>query len=49
MRELTAEWMIIYNEHRPHKALQGACNEAIAVSSGLFYLKPLHYETQSGP
>ncbi len=24
VRELTAEWMTIYNEHRPHDALQGA-------------------------
>ncbi len=23
VRELTAEWMTIYNEHRPHEALQG--------------------------
>ena len=24
VREITAEWMTIYNEHRPHEALQGA-------------------------
>ncbi len=24
VRELTAEWITIYNEHRPHEALQGA-------------------------
>lgn len=23
VRELTAEWMTIYNEHRPHEALRG--------------------------
>ena len=24
VREITAEWMTVYNEHRPHEALQGA-------------------------
>lgn len=24
VREITARWRTIYNEHRPHKALQGA-------------------------
>ncbi len=37
VRELTAEWMTIYNEHRPHDALQGAAprpyHQALAENS----------------